>query len=171
MIHIYTGNGKGKTTAVVGLAVRAAGRGQRVVFAQFLKSAETGELEPLSRLGISVIRSKRSMGFTFAMNEAEKAACREEQRRLLDAALAAAASEQKAGLVVLDEVLDAVSTGMLEAGRLAAFLRALPADCEAALTGRPVPGWLAEMADYHSDIRKVKHPFDRGVPARAGIEK
>lgn len=170
MIHIYTGNGKGKTTAAVGLAVRAAGRGRRVVFAQFLKSAASGELEPLARLGVIVIRSPLRTGFTFTMNEDEKAACRQEQRRLL-AEADAALRREKAGLAVLDEALDAVSTGMLEAERLAGFLRALPANCEAALTGRPVPDWLAEMADYHSDIRKVKHPFDSGVTARDGIER
>jgi cob(I)alamin adenosyltransferase len=168
MIHIYTGDGKGKTTAAVGLAVRAAGSGMTVVFAQFIKSMPSGELNSLEKLGVIIIRSEMRLGFTFMMDEAKKAVCRNEQRRIL---VAVNALKDRAGLIVLDEALDALSAGVLDENSLRSFIKSLPADCELALTGRPVPEWLAEAADYYSLVKKVKHPFDRGINARDGIEK
>jgi cob(I)alamin adenosyltransferase len=169
MIQVYSGDGKGKTTAVVGLAVRAAGRGRKVVFAQFIKSALSGELEPLERLGVIVIRSQVRLGFTFQMDAAKKELCRAEQRHILDEARLAA---EGAGLLVLDEALDALAAGVLEEDCLREAVRAASAaDCEIAITGRPVPDWLVEAADYYSLVKKIKHPFDRGIAARDGIEK
>ncbi|MDR2097412.1 MAG: cob(I)yrinic acid a,c-diamide adenosyltransferase [Spirochaetaceae bacterium] len=170
MIHVYSGDGKGKTTAAVGLAVRAAGGGRKVVFAQFIKSAHSGELEPLARLGVSVIRSRVKLGFTFHMDAAKKELCRAEQRRILDEALRAVRTEG-AGLLVLDEALDALAAGVLDEEALRPAITGLPADCEVALTGRPVPDWLADASDYYSLVKKIKHPFDSGIAARAGIEK
>ncbi|MDR2795679.1 MAG: cob(I)yrinic acid a,c-diamide adenosyltransferase [Spirochaetaceae bacterium] len=170
MIHVYTGDGKGKTTAAVGLAVRAAGCGKKVVFAQFIKSMPSGELAPLEKLGITVIRSQTRFGFTFQMDAAVKELCGNEQRRILRDA-AAAVQRQCADLLVLDEVLDALGASMLNQDSLRALIPALGKDCELVLTGRPVPDWLAEAADYHSHIKKIKHPFDKGVKARDGIER
>ena len=170
MIHVYTGDGKGKTTAAVGLAVRAAGSGRKVVFAQFIKSMPSAELEPLEKLGVTVIRSRTRFGFTFQMDTATKELCGKEQRRILDDA-AAAVRREGAALLVLDEVLDALGAAMLEEDILRDLIRTLNLDCELVLTGRPVPDWLADAADYHSHIKKIKHPFDRGVKARDGIER
>ncbi|MDR2343428.1 MAG: cob(I)yrinic acid a,c-diamide adenosyltransferase [Spirochaetaceae bacterium] len=170
MIHVYTGDGKGKTTAAVGLAVRAAGSGRRVVFAQFIKSMPSGELAPLEKLGITLIRSRMKFGFTFQMDAATKELCGKEQRRILDDAVAAVRG-QGAALLVLDEVLDAVGATMVDEDSLRTLIRTLDKDCELVLTGRPVPDWLAEAADYHSHVKKVKHPFDRGLKARDGIER
>ena len=167
MIHVYSGDGKGKTTAVVGLAVRAAGNGRKVVFAQFIKSAHSGELEPLAKLGVIVIRSGLKLGFTFQMDEADKELCRAEQRRIMDEALRAS---EGAGLLVLDEVLDAAAAGVLDEDALRAVVQP-PPDCEIAITGRPVPDWLACAADYYSLIKKIKHQFDKGIAARVGIER
>ncbi|MDR2510832.1 MAG: cob(I)yrinic acid a,c-diamide adenosyltransferase [Spirochaetaceae bacterium] len=168
MIHIYSGDGKGKTTAAAGLAVRAIGRGFRVVFAQFLKSGESGELVPLEKLGIYVIRSSELFAFTFRMQEEEKERCRIEQARILKAIKDALRGELPT-LVVADEMLDAVRTGMLESGALNELVDAAK-NAELVFTGRLVPEWLAEKADYISDIKKIKHPYDNGVPARSGIE-
>ncbi|MDR0408992.1 MAG: cob(I)yrinic acid a,c-diamide adenosyltransferase [Spirochaetaceae bacterium] len=168
MIHVYSGDGKGKTTAALGLAVRAAGRGKKVVFAQFIKSMPSGELIPLAKLGITVIRSELKLGFTFMMDEAEKVLCRREQQRILTAA---AGLSKDADLIVLDESLDAVKAGVLDEGELRYFIQSFALDCELVLTGRPVPEWLAEAADYYSQIKKIKHPFDRGIKARDGIER
>jgi cob(I)alamin adenosyltransferase len=170
MIHIYSGDGKGKTTAVVGLAVRAAGGGRKVVFAQFIKSAPSGELKPLVELGVKVIRSEMKLGFTFQMDSVKKELCRGEQRRILNEAVCTVQMDST-GLLVLDEVLDAVSAGVLDEDLLRYAIRALPVNCELALTGRPVPDWLADAADYYSLIKKIKHPFDKGIAAREGIEK
>jgi cob(I)alamin adenosyltransferase len=169
LIQVYTGNGKGKTTAAVGLAVRATGRGRRVVFAQFLKSGVTGELAPLETLGVVVVRGTRRLGFTFQMDDATRAIAAEEQRDILRRALDAV-KETGATLLILDEVLDALGHGFLGEDAVRGALEERHAETEVVLTGRPVPAWLAEMADYISDIRKVKHPFTRGVGARVGIE-
>jgi cob(I)alamin adenosyltransferase len=169
MIHVYTGDGKGKTTAAVGLAVRAAGGGGNVVFAQFIKAAPSGELKPLAEAGVTVIRSGMRLGFTFNMDDAALALCRQEQRRILDEALSAVRN-RAAKLAVLDEALDALAAGVLDGEAVRSFIRTLPDGCELVLTGRPVPDWLAEAADYYSEVKKIKHPFDRGVKARAGIE-
>jgi cob(I)alamin adenosyltransferase len=167
LLHLYIGNGKGKTTAAVGLSVRAAGRDQQVVFAQFLKSGPTGELRSLEKLGIPVIRSAIQLGFTFQMDEETKIRCRAEQAHLMEQALEQLKTG-KVDLLVLDEVIDAVNTGMLDEGTFRSFVE--KADVELALTGRDPPAWLVEKADYVSEIRKVKHPYDRGIPARKGIE-
>ena len=170
MIHVYTGDGKGKTTAAVGLAVRVAGNGGKVVFAQFIKSTPSGELAPLERLGVTVIRSRTRFGFTFQMDAATKELCGKEQQRILDDAVDLVRRED-AALLVLDEVLDALGAAVLDEDGLRALIRTLNSNCELVFTGRPVPDWLAEAADYHSHIKKIKHPFDSGVKARNGIEK
>ncbi|MDR2485830.1 MAG: cob(I)yrinic acid a,c-diamide adenosyltransferase [Treponema sp.] len=170
LIHLYIGNGKGKTTASVGLSVRARGRDKTVVFAQFLKSGVTGELRSLEKLGIRVIRSDVTFGFTHRMDEQTKAACRYEQNRLINL-INEAMQAEKIDLLVLDEVLDAVNTGMLEDKALRSLVENKDMDMEVALTGRDPAEWLVEAADYISDIAKAKHPFDRGIRARIGIEK
>jgi cob(I)alamin adenosyltransferase len=169
MIHVYTGNGKGKTTAAVGLAVRAAGSGRKVVFAQFIKTSPSGELKPLADMGVTVIRSGKRLGFTFSMDDTKLALCRQEQRCILDET-ATAVRDRAATMAVLDEALDALAAGVLDEDSLRSFIRELPDGCELAITGRPVPDWLAEAADYYSEVKKIKHPFDRGVKARAGVE-
>jgi cob(I)alamin adenosyltransferase len=170
MIHIYTGDGKGKTTAAVGLAVRSAGNNKKIVFAQFIKTMPSGELISLAKLGIVIIRSELQLGFTFLMNEKTKALCRKEQQDILESVVAAVQKE-KPDLIILDEALDALNAAVLDEDALRSFIKTLPADSELVLTGRPVPEWLAKIADYYSQIKKIKHPFDNGVKARYGIER
>ena len=109
LIHLYIGDGKGKTTAVVGLSVRACGRNKKVVFAQFLKSGVTGELESLEKLGIKIIRSTKQFGFTHLMDEETRKACRAEHEDIINRINAELKSED-IDLLVLDEILDAVNT-------------------------------------------------------------
>jgi cob(I)alamin adenosyltransferase len=109
------------------------------------------------------------LGFTFNMDDDKLALCRQEQRRILNEA-AIAVRDRAATLAVLDESLDALAAGVLDEEDLRSFIRALPDGCELALTGRPVPDWLAQIADYHSQVKKIKHPFDSGIKARCGIE-
>ncbi|MDR2842764.1 MAG: cob(I)yrinic acid a,c-diamide adenosyltransferase [Spirochaetaceae bacterium] len=169
LIHVYTGSGKGKTTAAIGLSVRCFGTGKKVVFAQFIKTSKTGELAVFETLGIPVIRSALNLGWTFQMGEDAKRQCRAEQHKLLSQIQDAL--KDGPDLLVLDEVLDAVSVGMLDDSDLKKLLENKPAKTEIAITGRPVPGWLKEMSSYFSIIEKVKHPFDKGIAARTGIEK
>lgn len=166
-LHVYTGDGKGKTTAAVGLAVRARGAGLPVAFAQFLKGAQTAELAPLQMLGVEIFRRKSVGKFLGAMDPEERALCRREQCACFSAAAAAAPQQ---GLLVLDELCGALSAGMLEQGAVRAFLAGRPAGLEVACTGRDAPGWLLDLADYVTVMACKKHPYAKGVRARRGIE-
>ena len=167
LIHVYTGDGKGKSTASIGLAVRASGAGKKVAFVQFMKGRESSEIKPLRSLGITVVKAGTITKFVPYMTDEERAQCAREQLSGFEAAEAMAANLD---LLVLDEIISAVTTGMIPEERLLAFLRGKPAALEVALTGRDVPESVRELADYFSDIRAVKHPYEQGVPARKGIE-
>lgn len=170
MIHIYHGDGKGKTTAAVGLAVRALGCGQPVVLAQFLKGGETGEVTALARFpAVEILRNPGVQRFTFQMDAQEKADCAAMQTELLNEA-ARRIRARGCGLLVLDEVLDAVGLGFLPEADLLALLRSLPDTVEAVLTGRGPSEELLRLSDYVTCMKKEKHPFDRGSAARRGVE-
>ncbi len=170
LIHIYCGDGKGKTSAAVGLAVRAVGHGFRVGVVQFLKDGDSGELAPLAAFpGVQILSGKRVKGFTFSMTAEEKAQVRAGQDDYLRRA-AAWCGQDLCDLLVLDEAVGAVNLGMLDRALLLDFLRNKPVGVEVVLTGRDPDDELLGLADYVSEIRKVKHPYDRGVKAREGIE-
>lgn len=169
LVHIYYGDGKGKTTAAFGLAFRCAGWGRRAVIAQFLKSSPCGEVTAAERFPeLTVLRNKGIGKFTFQMNEAEKAATAAECLALFRRAAALAAEEQ-VRLLVLDEVIDAVR-GFLPMEELCAFLDGRPEGLEVVLTGHSLPEELGRRADYITRMAKEKHPYDRGVTARREIE-
>ena len=171
LIHIYCGNGKGKTTAAVGLAVRCAGRGNKVLLVQFLKSRDSGELYSLAKLpDIEVIRGKESKKFTFQMNEEEKHALLIEHNKMFEQVLAKIKNGGYS-LLILDEVIGALNANVFEMPKLIEFLRHKPENLEVVLTGRNPAPELVEIADYVSEMRKVKHPMDKGIMAREGIEK
>ncbi|MDF2654240.1 MAG: Cob(I)alamin adenosyltransferase [Bacillota bacterium] len=171
LIHLYYGDGKGKTTAALGLAARAAGSGMQVVILQFLKNQETGELAVLQGIpGITVLRGKEGAGFSFTMTEEEKIRTREIHDQNLDQAKELA-KKGDCDLLILDEAIGACARNLLDSSQLEDFLRNKPHRLEVVLTGRNPAQWMLDCADYASEIRKVKHPFDRGIPARKGIEK
>lgn len=170
LIHIYCGDGKGKTTAAVGLAVRCAGRGNKVLLVQFLKSRDSGELYSLAKLpDIEVIRGKESKKFTFQMNEEEKHALLIEHNKMFEQVLAKIKNGGYS-LLILDEVIGALNAKVFEMPKLIEFLRHKPENLEVVLTGRNPAPELVEIADYVSEMRKVKHPMDKGIMAREGIE-
>lgn len=171
LIHIYCGDGKGKTTAAVGLAVRCAGRGNEVLLVQFLKSRDSGELYSLAKLpDIEVMRGKESKKFTFQMNEEEKHALLIEHNKMFEQVLAKIKNGGYS-LLILDEVIGALNAKVFEMPKLIEFLRHKPENLEVVLTGRNPAPELVEIADYVSEMRKVKHPMDKGIMAREGIEK
>ncbi len=171
LIHIYCGDGKGKTTAAVGLAVRCAGRGNKVLLVQFLKSRDSGELYSLAKLpDIEVMRGKESKKFTFQMNEEEKHALLIEHNKMFEQVLAKIENGGYS-LLILDEVIGALNAKVFEMPKLIEFLRHKPENLEVVLTGRNPAPELVEIADYVSEMRKVKHPMDKGIMAREGIEK
>lgn len=171
LIHIYCGDGKGKTTAAVGLAVRCAGRGNKVLLVQFLKSRDSGELYSLAKLpDIEVMRGKESKKFTFQMNEEEKHALLIEHNKMFEQVLAKIKNGGYS-LLIFDEVIGALNAKVFEMPKLIEFLRHKPENLEVVLTGRNPAPELVEIADYVSEMRKVKHPMDKGIMAREGIEK
>lgn len=168
-IHIYYGDGKGKTTAAAGLCVRAAGSGLRVWIVQFLKDGSTGERKVLEKLeevtwepGYPVTK------FTFQMSPQEKEETKQQCCSLLEKVRR---EMEDYDVVVLDEVLYAVRSQLVEEQSLCAVMEAKPEYTELVLTGNYLSEALEERADYVTRMEKRKHPFDRGITARAGIEK
>ena len=170
-IHIYCGDGKGKTTAAIGLSVRSCGRGWPVVLSQFLKGSTSGELNVLRTLPNYhyVQAPTTTCKFVFQMNEEEKAEYGRQVRQHF-ADTVAAVEKYHAKLLVLDEVLDAVAIGMLSDEELAEFLRTRPEDLEVVMTGRAPTPCTDPLADYITRMEKVRHPFDKGLNARKGVE-
>ena len=164
-VHLYYGTGKGKTTAAMGLALRALGRGKRVVIVQFLKGRPSGELEPLQRLGAVIFRGKAGQRFVSQMSDAE----REETRSLQNDNLRRAAA-LPSDLLILDEACAALQLNMVDEELLRQAVLARPSGRELVLTGRTPSGWMLEAADYITEMRGERHPYDRGLAAREGIE-
>lgn len=168
-VHLYVGDGKGKTTAAAGLALRALGCGKRVLFCQFLKGRASGELRPLAEAGAEILRAKTGEKFLFQMDEAELAQALREQQSCFEAA-ARRLLEDRFDLAVLDEVVDAVNAGAVELDALTGLIRTRPPHQELVLTGRNPDGALVELCDYHTDFVCRRHPYQSGLPARQGIE-
>jgi cob(I)alamin adenosyltransferase len=169
---VFTGNGKGKTTAAVGLTVRAAGNRMRVFFLQFIKGQwKTGEREILRSLpGVDLEVTGR--GFTIERLR--------NPRISMDDHVAAAAhgwqvarqiiGEAEYDIVVLDEILGAVKAGLVPLDELLEVVRTRPATLHLVLTGRNAPPELIELADLVSEIQPIKHPLTSGIKAQRGIE-
>lgn len=169
LIHIYCGDGKGKTTCVMGLLVRAAGAGKKVLLHQFLKDDSSSERAVIDKLpGVTVIPGAKMDKFTFQMSEEELAALREENNARLDRIFAMAKDYD---MLILDESVYAMDMGLLSEDKVIDFLENKPRHLEVVMSGRNPSGRLKEHADYISEIKKIKHPFDEGLSSRIGIEK
>lgn len=168
LVQVYTGDGKGKTTAALGLGLRAAGNGLKVLIVQFVKGRETGELHAVKAFG-ERFRIKQFGAGRFIIGRPPTA------DELLQAkeALEYATAEMNAGradLLILDEISHAVNTGLVNLADLRKLITNRPRTVEIVLTGRNMPRELLELSDLISEIRAVKHPFAAGKPARRGIE-
>ena len=238
LVHIYCGDGKGKTTAALGLALRAAGNGVPVVIARFLKNDGSGEVGILENVpGVYLFHCERQFGFTWTMSEEQKAEAGEYFTRLFERAWEMGCktvreSVERAGkadgcmagenwgsdsvsdgssrrdtgvcdtgasisespvsgapvsgspasapltsppceiraLLVLDEIMAAVNSGFVANERLLAALDHRPDGLEVVLTGRGPSEELLSRADYVTEMRAVKHPYEKGVGARKGVE-
>ena len=171
LIHIYCGDGKGKTTASLGLAIRSAGAGFKVFILQFLKNWNTSELNSLELIpNIEIIRGKEGNVFTFGMTEEQKAKSKEIHLNNF-AKEKEVAFNGECDILILDEVIGAYNRNLLDREDLLNFLDNKPENLEVILTGRNPADELIERADYVSEIQKIKHPFDKGIVARRGIEK
>ena len=164
MLHLYWGDGKGKTTAAMGLALRALGHGRRVVILQFLKDGSSGEIEMLRRCG-AVVYACPNAKFTWLMTDAERAEARRTNTRTLQTIL-----QGSFDLLVLDEAGSAEELEMVDVGQLKKAVLERPAGCECVLTAHTPPQWMLDAADYSTEMKCHRHPYQKGIKARKGIE-
>lgn len=172
LVQIYTGEGKGKTSAAIGQAIRARGRGLRILFVQFLKGKEgSGEISLLEAAGIKVIckGEKDKWIFPDRLKEEEKKKIRLELTHFLDE-ISHQAKAEKYDLVILDEINVALHYKLVDKDRFIDFIKRKPVSLEIILTGRHASPELIELAHLVSEIKSIKHPFDAGIKARRGIE-
>jgi cob(I)alamin adenosyltransferase len=167
LVQVYTGDGKGKTTAALGLALRACGCGLKVFLAQFAKGRPSGELDALGRLAdLVTVRQYGRESFLVGEPDAE-------DRRLARAGwqeVRQVALRAEHDLVILDEIGIALHYGLVGTAEVLDLLAAKPATVELVLTGRKMPPEILQRADLVTEMRQVKHYHERGVPARRGIE-
>jgi cob(I)alamin adenosyltransferase len=166
LVQIYTGDGKGKTTAALGLALRAAGHGLHCYIGQFMKGVSYGELESIPRLSPYV--TVEQYGRPDLMHEGTP-----EDVHLAREGLDKARDAMHSGrydVVVLDEICVALHFALLALEDVLALLEERPARVELILTGRRCPAELLDRADLVTEMREVKHPYQQGVLARKGIE-
>ncbi len=172
MVHVYTGNGKGKTTAALGMALRASGWGLRTLFIQFIKGGfRYGELESTGKLGGCIEIRPLGKGFVRNCNDPASAA---EDRAAAEEALRVARGELAIGdrsIVVLDEVLYAVRFKLISAADVVDAVKNRAPGIEVVLTGGgPVPAEILEVADYITEMKCERHPYEKGIIARKGVE-
>lgn len=199
MIHLYSGDGKGKTSIAVGMSVRMAGAGGKVIFAQFMKGNESSELNVLRRLPqVKVLKADKNFGFYNEMTEEDKAEitglhneilkeiieCVEQYRReASDTAKMNVSSQITAQegelvkdnfrpgmLIVLDEITYPCRWHLIDEDMFKNFLKKLPEGVELVMTGRDPLDYMIELSDYWSLVNMKRHPFEKGVPARRGVE-
>ena len=170
LVHLYYGNGKGKTTAAMGLALRALGQGKQVVIVQFLKNHVTGEIKLFEQMEhVRLFRGKAGNHFTSSMTPEELSKTKEIHEQNFSQALELI-EQGRCELLVLDEILDAVAKGLFEEKPLISLLEQRPRTLEVVLTGRKPSERVRAIADYITKMEKERHPFDSGIPAREGIE-
>ena len=171
LIHIYCGDGKGKTTAAMGLAIRAAGREKKVFITQFLKSGKSGELVSLEKLKeyITFLPGRPVNKFVWNMNDEEKMeAKREHTARFKE--IKDIIKNEDYDLLILDEIIATINNGFIELNEVIDFLKNKPETLEVVMTGRNPKEELIELANYVTEMKCIKHPFEEGIPSRIGIE-
>lgn len=170
LIHIYCGDGKGKTTAATGLAVRGAGHHMKVIFVQFMKDGTSSELEILENVNeIDVMVCRKHFGFSWTMDAETRKLAEKEYTKLFDLSIKKAINGD-ADMIIFDEIMSAISCKFLSEESVLKFLNSKPEKLEVVMTGRNPSNILIDKADYVSEIKKVKHPFDKGIASRIGIE-
>ena len=168
--HLYYGNGKGKTTAALGLLLRAYGNGMQTVLVQFLKGRPTGELQSLAQLpDITILRQTHNFGLFSRATTEQKEEIKANNNALMKKAWQLVA-DGLCDLLILDEICAAYNNEALEKSLVEKILREKPPELELVLTGRNAPELFYEHADYVTEFVKHKHPFDQGLAAREGIE-
>ncbi|WP_294578250.1 cob(I)yrinic acid a,c-diamide adenosyltransferase [uncultured Thomasclavelia sp.] len=164
MIQCYYGNGKGKTTAAIGQAIRLLGAGKKIQFIQFLKDGNSSEIKVLKQLGISVFYKKMPELFIDMQDPKMIKEVSQLENELFDLI------DSNYDVIILDELLDVITLSLINEGKVYDLLVKLKDDHEIILTGRMPSHKIKPILDYSSEIKKHKHPFDKGIKARKGIE-
>ena len=164
MVQIYTGDGKGKTTAAVGVALRSLAAGRRVALFQFMKAWPSGEVQMLQRLGALVDRSWDGSFVRDAPTPKQLRLVRNQYERVFKL------YKKGFDLVILDEILVTIHFSILGEEDILRLIEARPKECELILTGRGATSRLIAAADLVTEMKKIKHYFDQGIQARCGIE-
>ena len=167
-VHVYTGDGKGKTTAALGLALRAAGAGLRVYIAQFVKGMKYSELNAMAKLK-EFITIKQYGRDCFIYRDPEKEDIQAAQEGLQDVREIMCSREYQ--VIILDEANIATYYNLFSVDELLYFIRAKPEETELVITGRRADPRVIEAADLVTEMKEIKHYYQKGVEARDGIEK
>ncbi len=170
LVHVYTGDGKGKSTAALGQVVRSLGYGMRVYIVQFLKSKDwySGELSSLSKFdGVAIVRYNQVHPIFDPKIDVNE--LRASVAKALSEARDAMLSENY-DIIVLDEINNAVSDGFVDVKEVVDFILSKPKQVELILTGRNAAKDIVALADYVTEMKCIKHPFEKGISARRGIE-
>jgi len=167
LIQVYFGNGKGKTTAAIGQAVRAAGRGKEILIVQFMKKWDYGELHSIRLIPQITIKTFGTKDFVYKgkakdidYEEAEKAFSEGVQ----------GAENDEFDIVIFDELNVALYFELLDLEKVISFLNNKPENVEIIITGRNAPQEIIDIADLVTEMREIKHPYQKGIQARIGIE-
>lgn len=171
LIQVYTGDGKGKTTAALGQGLRACGRGLKVCMVQFLKSGDTGELHSVEKLQplFEIFRFERERGFFWTLSAEEKQELKEDIDKGFSF-IKRVVAEDKCDILIIDELLGVLGNSLLEIDQVVELFKAKPDTMEIIVTGRNVPDKLLELADLVTEMKEIKHYYKKGIAAREGIE-
>lgn len=171
LVHVYTGHGKGKTTAAIGLAIRAIGYKKKVLIVQFIKGPwRSGELDIVKKLKPYLNIYAMGQGFIKILGDNKPLAV---HKKAAQAALDYAKRQMKSGkydIVILDEINVAVKEKLLTQQEVIKFIKTKPGKVELILTGRGATAKIKKQADYVSEIKDIKHPFRKGILARESID-
>ena len=170
LVHIYTGKGKGKTSAAMGLVLRALGYDKNIYLMQFLKGRETGEKMYLEKIPeVTFRRSSDISKFFNQMNEDEKKDMETKIRNSWQEIINIA-TDNKYDIIILDEIMALITYKIIKIDEVKSLIKTKSENIELILTGRGAPEELIEAADYVTEMKKIKHPFSQNIPARKGIE-
>lgn len=168
LVQVYTGDGKGKTTAALGLAIRAAGRDLDIYIGQFMKGTEYGEQIALKKLDERITLEqfgKEGLHVTETPSEEDIEMAEKGLEKIKEAMVA-----EEFDIVIADEICVAYHFGMLSLDDLVKLVEDKPEGVELVLTGRKAPTEMIELADLVTEMKEIKHPYQEGIEAREGIE-
>lgn len=170
LIHVYCGDGKGKTTAAAGLALRAAGCGKKVLFVQFMKGNESGEITAMEQIrGIRIFRNKVNYGFYNKMSEEDKMHITKEHNDILQQ-VTESIERAECDILILDEITYPYQYNLIDKKAVEGIIKCKPPFMELVLTGRNPDQIFLEHADYITEMNCIRHPYEKGIAAREGIE-